>query len=182
MSAMFGRFSSLIANLLLILATLLVFSGCPTPPKATPQLTALEPVPASVPREASIETVVVSPRNEPSAALKDRADAVLPEEKLQLPTGKLPLSSWAQLCGFTEMRSVPTANPPMIELISPGGNLTLFLGQRFAKWNGITVGLGFPPMAERGQVVVHSIDVFKNFYPLGLGTFSLPRPPRVLVI
>src|SRR5262249_54878389 len=181
--AMFGCATRVIANLLLILGTILVFSGCPTPPKPTPHVTALEPVAPAPEMETPVQTVTLS-SNDGSAAssTKDRSAAVLPEEKLQLANGKLPLSSWAQLCGFTEIRSVPNANPPLIELSAASGNLTLFLGQRFAKWNGLHLGLGYAPVAERGQVVVHSVDVTKTFYPLALGALSIPKRTRVLVI
>jgi N-acetylmuramoyl-L-alanine amidase len=180
---MLGRSAPLLANFLLLCATVLVFAGCPTPPKQSPHVTALEPVPvAPVPAVAApVETVTLS-RDTLPGALNDRAEAVLPEEKLQFGNGKIPLAQWAQLCGFTEMRSVPNATPPMVDLISPSGTLTLFLGQRFAKWNGMQVGLGFPAVSERGQVVAHSVDVTKTFYPLGLGALAITKPSRVLVI
>src|SRR4051794_22426936 len=142
-----GRFTPLFANLLLALATLLVFSGCPTPPRQSPHVTSLDPIAPAPPISAPVETVTV-PGDTVTGALKDRADAVLPEEKLQFGHGKVPLANWAQLCGFTEIRSTPTATPPSIEMSSPGGTLTLFLGQRFAKWNGILLGLGYPPVSE----------------------------------
>jgi len=179
---MFGCATRVIANSLLILGTVLVFSGCPAPPKPTPHVTALEPA-APGPMVAPVQTVTISTSEVATAApTKDRPDAVLPEEKLQLANGKLPFSSWAQLCGFTEIRAVPNSNPPLIELSAPSGNLTLVLGQRFAKWNGLQLGLGYPPVAERGQVVVHSVDVTKTFYPLALGALSIPKRTRVLVI
>ncbi len=199
---MFGRSALLIANLSLALGTLLAFSGCPTPPKPSPHVTALEPTPRNTPLAPAIEhptaapsgaghpafpdgglqTVVVPPVVAPNVALRDHAESVLPEERFSLPHGKLPLSSWAQLCGFSEIRSAPNANPPLLELTGPGGNLTLMIGQRFAKWNGINLGLAYPPVPERGQVLVHSIDVEKNFYPLALGNLTLARQTRVLVI
>jgi N-acetylmuramoyl-L-alanine amidase len=182
---MLGRSAPLLAKnspfmpLMLALATLFLFSGCPTPPKPTPHVTTLGPVPQPI--VAPVETVTL-PGDTAPGALKDRPEAVLPEESLPFGNGKVPLSQWAALCGFTEIRSTPTANPPLIEMTSPGGTLTLFLGQRFAKWNGVHLGLGFPPISERGQVVAHSIDVTKTFYPLALGALAISKPTRVLVI
>jgi N-acetylmuramoyl-L-alanine amidase len=69
-----------------------------------------------------------------------------------------------------------------VELEGESGILTLVLGQRFAKWNGINLGLGFGPGTRDGNMVVHSIDVLKNFYPLALGTFAIPKTQRVLVL
>lgn len=120
---------------------------------------------------------------EPSFAFpQDRPDSVLPEEALQIPTGQIPLNAWAQVCGFSELRVVPDATPYTVELESESGLLTLVLGQRFAKWNGINVGIGFGPGVKNGQMVVHSLDVHKNFYPLALGAFSIAKSNRVLVL
>src|SRR5687767_11861792 len=106
---MLGRRACLLVSSLLILGTLLVFSGCPTPPKAEPRVTALESLPAGLSvlpaDEGPIERVILSDKSELNVAVHERFDAVLPEEKLQLPHGKLPFSAWAQLCGFTEARS-----------------------------------------------------------------------------
>jgi N-acetylmuramoyl-L-alanine amidase len=176
---MFRRLGRVSSIFVLALGVLFAFSGCPAPPKETPHITALEPV---APPVASVETVTLPTDGAFNATTKDLANAVLPEEKLSFGNGKLPLSSWAQLCGFTEIRSVPTANPPFIEMSSASGNLTLVLGQRFAKWNGMNLGLGYAPVTERGQVVVHSVDVTKTFYPLALGALSIPKQIRVLVI
>jgi N-acetylmuramoyl-L-alanine amidase len=176
---MFRRFARVTSLFVLALGVLFAFSGCPAPPSQTPHITALEPL---APAAAPVETVTLPPDGVFNTTTKDVANAVLPEEKLPFANGKIPLSSWAQLCGFTEIRSVPTANPPLIEMTSASGNLTLILGQRFAKWNGMNLGLGYAPVAERGQVVVHSVDVTRTFYPLALGALSIPKQTRLLVI
>lgn len=163
----------------------LLLAGCPAPPKPPPRVTPLSDgrtplIPRTV--EASQLPSVHLPGDPAFAFPQDRPDSVLPEEALQLGTGLLPLNDWAQLCGFTEMRVVPDANPYSVELEGPNGLLTLVFGQRFAKWNGINLGLGFGPGVKQGQLVVHSLDVHKNFYPLALGTFSIPKPTRILIL
>ena len=80
------------------------------------------------------------------------------------------------------LRVVPGATPYSVELEGDAGTLTLVLGQRFAKWNGINIGLGFVPGVKQGQMVVHSVDVAKNFYPLSLGVFTISKTNRVLVL
>ena len=184
---MFGRLARWSANSVLLIASVFVFSGCPSTPVTPSRVTSLESIkPLSTPMpslvESTLETVQVDSPAEAAFQTKDRSDAVLPEEKLQWPTGKLPFNAWAQLCGFTEIRSIPNSNPPVFDLVSSAGNLTVIVGQRFAKWNGTVIGLGFPPVTERGQVVAHSIDVYKNFYPLGLGALTVPKQNRVLVL
>jgi N-acetylmuramoyl-L-alanine amidase len=184
---MFGRFACARANFLLVLAGFFLFTGCPSTPKQSSRVTTLEALPirsqfaAPIQPETALETVPVNSTPD-EIPTRDRGEAVLPEESLQIPGGRLPFSSWAQLCGFTEIRGVANSNPPVFDLVSGEGTLTLVLGQRFARWNGITIGLGFPPVAERGQVVAHSIDVYKNFYPLGIGALSIPKKNRVLVL
>ena len=101
---------------------------------------------------------------------------------MQIPSGLIPLNTWAQLCGFSDLRVVADADPYTVDLEGSSGVLTLTFGNRFAKWNGINVGLSFVPAVKQGQLVVHSIDVVKNFYPLALGSFSVPKPARILVL
>jgi N-acetylmuramoyl-L-alanine amidase len=171
----------------------LLLVGCPTPPKSTGRVTPLSApgggfIPRSTqqaPRHAIVEPAppAINIAGEPAfAAAQDRHDPILPEETIQIPTGLIPLNAWAQLCGFNDLRVVPDATPYTVDLQGDSGVLTLVLGQRFAKWNGVNVGLGFGPGVKQGQMVVHSIDVLKNFYPLALGTFSIPKPVRILVL
>ena len=177
----FGRVLSIVICVLLLV-------GCPAPPKAPPRVTPLVgsrstymPGPARSGEDPAPESVNIAA--EPALGpAQDRHDPVLPEETLQIPTGLLPLNSWAQLCGFSDLRVVPDANPYTVDLEGPNGILTLVMGQRFAKWNGVNIGLGFGPGAKQGQMVVHSLDVLKNFYPLALGTLSIPKPQRILVL
>jgi N-acetylmuramoyl-L-alanine amidase len=182
---MFGRPARSRTHFLLIFAAVFLFCGCPSTPKQLPEVTILEPMPLvrqPVDQAPEFETVNVTSLSDITSEIKDRSDAVLPEEKLPFPTGKIPISGWSQLCGFNSVRLMPNSNPPVYQLVSPEGVLTLVLGQRFAKWNGTFLGLGFPLAVERGQVVAHSIDVSKNFYPLGIGALSIPKKNRVLAL
>jgi len=167
----------------------LLLAGCPTPPKPPPRLTPLAAgerfLPLSLPAAASSETpaqnILITP--EPMlAAPRDQWDSVLPEENLQLGAGMLPLAAWAQLCGFSEVRIVPNANPRTVELLNEQGTLTLAQGQRFARWNGVGLGLGFAPGVAGGEIGAHSVDVAKTIYPLALGVFPFPAENRVLVL
>lgn len=161
-----------------------MLAGCPAPPKAPPRITPLSgseslggprtEVPASQSVRINDDPTFVWPT--------DRHDSVLPEEKLEIPTGLIPLSAWARLCGFNDLRVVQGATPYTVELQGEQGTLTLVLGQRFAKWNGINLGIGFGPGVRQNQMVVHSLDVLKSFYPLSVGAFTIPKITRVLVL
>jgi N-acetylmuramoyl-L-alanine amidase len=179
---MFARLARQFCYFLFPLGAILFFTGCPTPPKASPHVTLLEPAisrPIIPPTDLDKVTIPVE-RTLPS--LSEQPHSVLPEEKLQLPSGMLPVSNWAQLCGFDQARLVPNSNPPAVDLESSRGVLRLILGQRFGKWNGINIGFGFPPAAHNGQFTFNSLDVTKAAYPLGLGDLVIPKATRVLVL
>jgi N-acetylmuramoyl-L-alanine amidase len=171
-------------RVLFLVFTVLLLAGCPTPPKAPPRVTPLTGSSGlMVPRTDILPSQNIHLASDPAfQAPRDRLDPVLPDEKLEIPTGLIPLNAWARLCGFTDLRVVPDANPYTVELVGPQGNLTLVLGHRFAKWNGINFGIGFGPAVRENQMVVHSLDVLKNFYPLSVGAFTIPKTTRILVL
>jgi N-acetylmuramoyl-L-alanine amidase len=175
-----------VGRVLLFVACVLLLAGCPAPPKSG-RVTSLgsphtpSPYWTQAPGELPPQTVAL-PNDPDLFPARDLHDPILPEESMQIPSGLIPLDAWAQLCGFSDLRVVADANPYAVELEGDNGILTLAFGNRFAKWNGINVGLSFTPGVRQGQLVVHSIDVVKNFYPLALGTLSVPKPTRILVL
>jgi N-acetylmuramoyl-L-alanine amidase len=112
----------------------------------------------------------------------DKSESILPEEKFTLPGGILPVSAWQELCGFTSSRILQKDYPQSIELTSPAGVLQMAVGQRYAKWNGINLGLGFAPSLQQGQIALHSLDVSKNVHALVFGVVKPLDKRRVLVI
>ena len=177
-----------IGRVLFLCVGVLLLAGCPAPPKAPPRVTPLGGFgnsgaslipPSNEQFPARNVNLAAEPTFQPA---RDLHEPVLPAEALQIPSGLIPLNEWAQLCGFYDVRVVPDASPYTVELEGEHGLLMLILGKNFAKWNGMNIGLGFAPGVRQGLMVVHSIDVQKNFYPLALGTFSIPKPTRVLVL
>lgn len=163
-----------------LLAGVLFWFGCPTPPKQAPRITVLDPV-APAPSLPAVQTIAV----DPDPALPppaDKSGSVLPEENLNLPGGMLALNVWAQLCGFSEFRVVNSTFPRSVELRAEKNALVLTAGDRYAKWNGVQFGLGFAPAVLRGEIAVNSLDVKKNLYPLGMGAIHALGKKRVLVI
>jgi N-acetylmuramoyl-L-alanine amidase len=185
---MFVRKARLIASWFSILAGALFLFGCPSPPKESAKITLIRPAQPLIPEfptnqlsSEQLQTVVV-PGETLLSPLQDRPDSILPEEKLQLPGGLLAVQMWSGICGFEDVRMVQKEYPQTLELTSPQGKLALTIGQRFARWNGLNVGLGFAPALQQGQVALHSLDVIKNIYPLVTGTLPIAHEPRVLVI
>lgn len=183
MSARSARPYQLTGRVLCLVTLVLLLVGCPTTPKAPPRITPLgSPNLGASRTELPPAPSVHVPGDPRFVAPADRHDPVLPEEKLLIPTGLIPLNAWASLCGFRDLRVVEGANPYTVELEGDQGVLTLVLGQRFARWNGINIGIGFGPAVKQNQMVVHSLDVLKNFYPLSVGAFTIPKVTRVLVL
>jgi N-acetylmuramoyl-L-alanine amidase len=188
MMRMLFRYARLAAVNLASLGCMLFLTACPTPPKAAPHITHLEPVGGGAPIippvdvEAAPAPVVSAPVVPPPAQIQEKPPAPVVEEAPKLPAGMLPVSTWAQLCGFDSVKVIPNSNPQAVALDSEAGKLTFYLGQRFAKWNGINIGLGFTPVGRRGQLTVNSIDVLKNVYPLGKERLAVKKENRVVVI
>ena len=93
-----SRFRQL-AVLGLAALALTLFAGCPTPPKAPPRVTPLG-APAAVrtpPPEVIVEPVAVDESPSVPAAVIETTEAVLPEERMELPFGFLPVSQWFQV-------------------------------------------------------------------------------------
>lgn len=164
----------------------LLGTGCPTPPKPPPRLTPLGPLgPATAQAAASAEArpeAATAPVEPALAPVRDHDRSILATEQLALPSGMLPVPMWAPLLGFEEVRALAGSNPPALELKTSQGLLTLVQGQRFGRWNGLNVGLGFAPSVRNGEWQAHSVDVLKNFYPLALGTLPARPGRRVLVL
>jgi N-acetylmuramoyl-L-alanine amidase len=166
---------------LLLVAGVLFWFGCPTPPKHAPRMTVLDPIDSTPVPQSALETVAV-PSNPALPPLRERSGSILPEEPLQLPAGILQLDAWARLCGFQELRILNASFPRSIDLRGDENSLVLTLGHRYAKWNGIQIGLGFLPTVVSGELALNSQDVRKNIYPLAIGAFPALGRNRVLVI
>ena len=169
------------SRVLFFLFAVVLLAGCPAPPKSPPRVTPLTGG-SLIPRGGEFPKPVSIPGDPALAPPRDIPDSILPGEQLQFSSGLLPLDDWANLCGFDGARVVEGAVPYTVELECERGILTLILGRRFAKWNGIQFGLGFVPDVRQGKMVVHSVDVLKNFYPLSLGAYSIPKRERTLVL
>ena len=92
------------------------------------------------------------------------------------------MPAWLTLCGFQEYHFTQKEYPQSVELLAPQGKLGLTIGSRFARWNGVNIGLGYAPMLQQGQIGLHSLDVLKNIIPLMTASLASAREQKVLVI
>lgn len=60
--------------------------------------------------------------------------------------------------------------------------MSVTVGQRYALWNGLQLGLGFEPRLANGQPVVHELDVAKAFDPLTTRPALLGKTGRIVVL
>jgi len=77
----------------------------------------------------------------------------------------LALDHWSQLNGFGRPRRI-SLFPLKCVLTTAKGLLSIAAGSRAARWNGLEIQLGFAPRAVGGELLVHALDVRKNFLPL----------------
>src|SRR5205085_5230135 len=72
--------------------------------------------------------------------------------------------------------------PSVFKVETTQGTLSIITGQRFAKWNNLIICLGYPPIIQKGKLLVNSLDVQKTFHPLLTTKLALHSTNRVLVI
>lgn len=169
--------------LLLATAALLLFDGCasgkPTQPRHavvdlgdTPR--AEEPAAAEI-EHTEAEWEAVTP--EPEHPVQETVELPPP---ITLPEAAGSLIDWCAQAGLP-LPNFPA--PGRAEIRTAAGRLEVRAGQRFGYWNETMLGLGFAPVFEKGRLIVHSLDVLKNFQPLLAGPpLRFPRAHRVVVI
>ncbi|MGV3771626.1 MAG: N-acetylmuramoyl-L-alanine amidase [Verrucomicrobiales bacterium] len=87
-----------------------------------------------------------------------------PQQNQNYFVGLIPVQDWvkAQPSPFTFKQ----ANREVFQMETSHGQILFTLGSRFAKWNGVALGLGFPPSYKQGKLCLHSLDLQKNLMPL----------------
>ncbi len=90
-------------------------------------------------------------------------------------------STWSQSQGYGVPQRLNSATN-IYQLKTPGNTLAIIPGSRLAYWNGMEHWLGFAPILTNGQLLVHSLDVQKNFQPLLSAPPTSLRAGRVVVI
>lgn len=93
--------------------------------------------------------------------------------------GWIPLQAWSEANSFGK----PVASPKFtFDLQTTNWSLSVTTGSRLARFNGLNIGLGFPPQLNNRQALIHALDAAKTFQPLLL-PFDLPvRNGKVIMI
>jgi len=71
---------------------------------------------------------------------------------------------------------------PVFEVRSSAGTIAFQIGTTSARFNSMTLMLGFEPKAFGGQVYLHALDVEKNLEPLLLAGCGIAHPEQLVVI
>lgn len=164
---------------------MLLWCGCPSPPKKLDRVT---PIP---PRDSATITQTPTPAASPAAQ-----PAPQPEEHPepepeqapfyapppQLPAGAVALDLWGREAALPRPLISNGTTPPSATLQTPRGTLQLFAGSRFASWNQTLIGLGFAPNFKEGRFYVHSTDIQKNLHPLITRDVAVQKDNKVVVI
>lgn len=155
----------------MLLCLLAVLSGCSTAPRRA----------RSVPRVLNLDggvtvTNTPSPALQPVPSTPDIPPPVPPELKW------ISLNQWLQEHGLGPLRRLSAGPVESYALVAPQGVLTLTSGSPVARWDGAEMRLGFAPQSIADKLLVHSLDIRKNFEPLLRGHRPAANPDRLVVI
>lgn len=168
---MFDRFRFVFCAALLILTT-----ACPAPQrKVTPLGTLEQPRPTVLTNEAKAAPVT------PSIEFPKTPPPVAPVTNTVL-AGWVPLRNWAAENALPAPVASFTAVSTNGEIRGHSGVLALDAFRRYARWNGLQVGLGFAPQFTPEGTLMHAIDVAKVLEPLLLTNRVQRRPGGLLVL
>lgn len=173
--------------ILILTAPLILAAGCHAPRYNSED----QPGTTSTP-QASVETeeVALPPAPVPVSP-PESATAPVPATRpptAPLPTGDLEAEDWVAVPAWTQLHQlappqrITRGTNPVFEVISERGAFTFQTGTRNARFNGMTLLLGFEPKAFAGQPCLHQLDLAKNVEPLLLSEPIVPARHRLIVI
>ncbi len=94
----------------------------------------------------------------------------------------VPWESWCLSNGVGRPHpTTPNARSSFV-LATPNGPITLTMGSRVAKWNGLDCWLGFTPQWKDGQLSINLLDARKNILPLMAPLSASSLSNHVIVI
>ena len=172
--------------------TLALLTGCAIPPKQAQRVTPLLV-------EAEAESPGPVEPQEPEMAPQTNLPPALPAESSTLtlspplksaqllPTNVvnlwIPWENWSATNGLGRPHRLLNATNLTYELRHTNGVLSISVGNPIARWNGMSLDLGFVPQLTNGQPFVHALDVMKNFEPLvATSAALLPSTNRTVVL
>lgn len=172
-------------NLRLIFTlTLLLIGGCAQPAR---KITPIHTEPRSAPIQAEEPTPapppVVAPKPDP---LPEPKPIVITPAEIK-PAIIKPVTGWVSLDDWCAANKL---NRPLISkegvqtniLVRSDNGVFEFDARRNARWNGLLVGIGFPPQFTNQNVFVNAIDLNKVMEPLLLTNAAPLKTEGVIVI
>lgn len=120
----------------------------------------------------------------PPAVVPPQVPAVTNHVAMTNPVAPLwiPFAAWTRSNSFTAPLRLVAGTQASYSVSTPRGVLAVKTGSRLARWDGLSVQLGYAPQETNGQLFLHTLDAQKNLQPL-LAPVPLPaRSNRVIVI
>jgi N-acetylmuramoyl-L-alanine amidase len=108
--------------------------------------------------------------------------APIPATSTRWGTGWVSLERFAAECGLGKAERSIVGNTSRYSIQTRGGPISLTIGTKLAKINGINVWLGFAPQVIRGKPCVNALDVEKTLQPLSAATLAISAPTKTLVL
>lgn len=108
--------------------------------------------------------------------------AAKPDEARDSSWPWLAVSAWTQANGIEGPIPILMNTNPVFEVRSSAGTIAFQIGTTSARFNSMTLMLGFEPKAFGGQVYLHALDVEKNLEPLLLAGCGIAHPKQLVVI
>ena len=170
----------------LSLVTILFLAACAQPArKVTPIYSEPRPAPiqAEQPTPTPTPPPVVEPKVEP---VPEPKPIVITPPEIK-PAATKPITGWVSLDDWCAANKL---NAPLITkdgaqtniLIRSDAGVFEFDNRRNARWNGLLIGIGFPPQFTNKNVFVNAIDLNKVMEPLLLTNAPPRKTEGILVI
>jgi len=117
----------------------------------------------------------------PGTNLAPHVVAPPPPVQTRWGTGWVPLERFAAECGIGKPQRTILGNTSRYSIPTRNGVLTLTMGTRLARMNGLGVWLGFAAQVVHGQPCIHALDAEKTLQPLSEAAV-VAAPARVIVL
>jgi N-acetylmuramoyl-L-alanine amidase len=94
----------------------------------------------------------------------------------------IPLETWGRYNGMGKMTQQGSNVTPAYELHTSNAVMSVKMGSKIARCNGLECWLGYPPQMIKGLPYIHSLDAQKNLQPLVTPAAYQFRTERIVAI
>ena len=94
----------------------------------------------------------------------------------------IPLETWGRYNGMAKMMQYGSNPSPAYELHTSNAVMSVKMGSKVARYNGLECWLGYTPQMIKGYPYIHSLDAQKNLQPLLNPTAYQFKTERIIVI